>query len=598
MNKPISLKNVSIRYKLLASYVLVILLPFLLLLFINIHSSREENKTNAIYLARKILEETNSYLEYKTQAISEVLNFIAFNNLVHENVVADSAPYMDVNLWHMDALRLSMLVNQFRYNEDIDSVQLYMKQGLAGATEDSEFLNMGRVENEEWFRRFAESGTAFTWLPSVELEPQEGKRDSREISVLRKIPNPHNLQAFDGIVRARVKYDGIRNVMEHARLTPGTYTFLFNTRGVVLSSTDRFPFLSDQVGSMIQAYRSSESTNYWNEQYALDGSRYLIGIQDVRHTDMTAAILVPYSDILATSNRDRNRIVMIFLMIVPLMLPVSFIVTHRATKRILQLITHVRQIKNGRFPVAPLPISEDEIGELARNFNVMSQNITHLMDETYLLGREVKNKELQALQAQINPHFLYNTLDLINVMAIKSGNSDISHVVEELARFYKLSLSNGNEIVTLGNELQHVEAYVRIQNRRFGGGVELRIEVSRTLYECRVPKILLQPLVENAILHGIMEKDTEKGTLCLSAWMEEGDILIEVADNGVGMDLEHVRHIFEARPASTSKGSGYGVRNIQERLQLAYGPSYGLKYCSVPGEGTRVTVRVPYHPGD
>lgn len=590
MIKPrfLSLRNTGIRYKLFLTYVLVILIPFLLLLFINVHATREEGKETGLQLARKMLEETNSYLQYKAQAITEVLNFVAFNKLVQQSVELDPQPYEDINEWHMDALRLSAVVDQFRYNEDIDSMQLYMEQGLAAATENTDFLSMGKVKNERWFTRFSEANAAFTWLPIKTVKMGEASGD---LIVLRKIPGVHNIQQFNGIVQAQVKKSGIQSVLNHAVLTPHASVLIFNSWGDVLSTSTVVPFTSDQIAQITEHFKADD-TNYWNDSYLLNNQRYLFGVQDIAHTDMKIAMLVPYSDILESSNRATSRIIWIFFLVIPLMLPVSYLVTKRATKRILMLITHMRKMKNGNFQFSSLPVNEDEIGELTRNFNDMAMNITHLMDETYLLGREVKNKELQALQAQINPHFLYNTLDLINVMAIETGQQNISEVVEELALFYKLSLSNGKEYVTLENELKHTEAYVRIQNMRFDGGIRLEIEVPVDLYDCQVPKILLQPLVENGILHGIREGETEEGTIRICAWVKGGDLIVEMSDDGVGMDEEQLSQIF-TRPHS-SKGGGYGVHNIQERLKLAYGPSYGLEFRSTPGMGTTVILKLPY----
>lgn len=582
--------NLSIRYKLFASYLLVITIPFLLLLFIHITMTQKENKDAAVYSSHKMLDETKSYLEYKSQALTEVLNFIAFNALVQSNVSADSRQYEDINKWHMDALQLSRLVNQFRYNDDIDSIQVFMRQGLAGATENADFLNMRRYESEEWYQRFAASNSAFAWIPSTSVDAAEG---ITELTILRKVPNAHNIKQFDGIVRAKVNSKAMQSVLDHAILTPHASAYLFNDEGQLLSQADSNRDLASPITDIRLLLSTDESgASYYNDNYSMGGKRHLLGVQQIPNTDMKVALIVPYSDILQSSTKARNRIISIFLLVVPLMLPLSFFVAASATKRIRQLILHVRKVKNGKFQIAALPANEDEIGELTHNFNVMVQNMSGLIDETYTLGREVKNKELQALQAQINPHFLYNTLDLINVMAIESGSRDIKRVVDELAVFYKLSLSNGKEYVTLESELQHIEAYVRIQNMRFGDGIRLELEVPRELYDCELPKILLQPIVENAILHGIMEKDSEEGTIRVSAWEDKGDTVIELSDDGVGMDAANLATIFSGH-SGKSVGGGYGVRNIEERLRLSYGALYGMKFESTLGIGTRILLRVP-----
>lgn len=583
--------KLSIRYKLFATYVLVILIPFLLLLFLHINFTQNENKEAAVYSSHKMLDETKSYLEYKSQAIMEVLNFIALNDLVKTGVSADSKQYEDINVWHMDAVELSRLVNLFRYNDDIGMIQLYMKHGLAGATENVDFLSIGKLAAKPWYGSFSSSKAAFAWLPASEVgdEAVDG-----EITVLRKVPNEHNIQQFDGIVSGRIKPSAMKSVLNHAVLTPNTVAILMNEQGAVLSHSDSLPSAhQDLVGDINRLYEGSAAGDkYDSDHYTIDGRRHLLGVLAIPHTELRFALIVPYTDILQSSTKARNQIVSIFLLVVPLMLPLSFFVAASATRRIRGLIVHVRKVKHGNFNLAPLKAGEDEIGELTHNFNVMVQNMSGLIDETYSLGREVKNKELKALQAQINPHFLYNTLDLINVMAIESGSRDIKRVVDELAVFYKLSLSNGREFVTLESELQHIEAYVRIQNMRFSDGIRLEVEVPRELYDCELPKIILQPLVENAILHGIMETESEEGTIRISAWLDRGDICVEVADNGVGMTADRLASVISGQLPQAQSG-GYGVHNIEERLRLSYGPMYGLKFASSEGEGTSVVLRLP-----
>ncbi|MHA7963946.1 cache domain-containing sensor histidine kinase [Paenibacillus sp. CAU 1782] len=582
--------NLSIRYKLFISLLLIVTIPFLLLLYIHVATTQKESAEAAIYSSQKILGETKSYLEYKSQAITEVLNFIAFNSFVQTHVSSESSQYEDVNVWHMEALQLSRLINQFRYNDEIDSIQVLMRHGLAEATENNDFLRMDRYESEAWYKSFEASSAAFAWMPSSVID---GEAAGKELTILRKVPNAHNIKQFDGIIRARLNASAMDSVLDHSIVTPNASAFLYNEQGQLLgqADTEQEAVPSIQDVAILQTTASSGSV-FFDDNYTLDGKRHLLGVQPVPNTPMLLALIVPYSDILESSTKARNRIISIFLLVVPLTLPLSFYVAGSATKRIRGLILHVRKVKNGKFQVAPLSANEDEIGELTHNFNVMVQNMSNLMNETYTLGRELKNKELKALQAQINPHFLYNTLDLINVMAIESGSNDIKRVVDELAVFYKLSLSNGKEYVTLKNELQHIEAYVRIQNMRFGDGIQLITEVPRELHDRELPKILLQPLVENAILHGIMEKDSEKGIVVISAWEDRGDMVIEVKDDGVGMDETSLAAIFTGY-SGKSNGGGYGVRNIEERLKLSYGPMYGMVFESKLGEGTRVMLRVP-----
>ena len=584
------LSNLSIRYKLFATYIFVISIPFILLLIIHLTLTQKEDESRAIDSSRNMLKETKSYVAYKSEAMTEVLNFIAFNPLVQTGVAADSEPYENIIKWHDDAVILNQLVNQFLYNKDINSIQIYMEKGLAGATQSPDFLQMNKVKSEVWYRNFASTDEVFEWFPTKVLDPDAS---AGEIAILRKVLDINNSRNFKGIVQARIEASAMQTVMNHAALTPKTSSLLFNDRGDLLSSSDDFVYSETLVMDILKSIGGyATQDGYYSDDYIIEGNRNFLGVEDIPNTNLKVAIVVPYTDITESTIKARNRIISIFMLVIPLMLPLAYFTAGTATKRIRLLILHARKMKHGNFNIKPLPVKGDEIGELTQNFNMMVQNIAELIDETYKLGNEVKTNELKALQAQINPHFLYNTLDLINIMAIGSHESKIQRVVDELATFYKLSLSNGKEFVTLESELQHIEAYTIIQNMRFGGGIRLQLEVTREWYTCEMPKIILQPLVENAILHGIMEKDAEEGIIRVIAWSEQEDLVIQVSDDGVGMDAEELGSIFK-EDNRKRKGGGYGVRNIDERLKLAYGKSYGLKFESILKQGTHVYVRIP-----
>ena len=241
------------------------------------------------------------------------------------------------------------------------------------------------------------------------------------------------------------------------------------------------------------------------------------------------------------------------------------------------------------FEIEPLCNGTDEIGVLTDSFNDMVRQISGLLKEQYKLGYEIKDLEFQVLQSQINPHFLYNTLDMIYWLGIDNEAPDVAEAAKELGRFYMLSLGHGETIVSLKNELDHVAAYVNVQNMRFEDHFKLTIDVPEELYDYKIIKIILQPLVENAILHGIREKSSESGEITIKAWLEDGVITISIEDDVIGMPEEKLGTLLTRR----EKNSGYGVWNIHERIQLSYGTQYGLRYTSRLYIGTTVSITFP-----
>ncbi len=217
------------------------------------------------------------------------------------------------------------------------------------------------------------------------------------------------------------------------------------------------------------------------------------------------------------------------------------------------------------------------------------------MEEKVSYGQQIKSLELKALQAQINPHFLYNSLDLINCTAIAHSVPQISRMVKSLGQFYRLSLSGGKEQILLSAEMKHARLYVDIQNMRFEDRIEAHWSLDEDAGKCQIIKIILQPLIENAILHGIFEKPSKHGNLWVNVSRNADIITITVSDDGVGMNEETLQaNFFSASHENVSETSGgYGVRNICDRLRIAYGAPYGLSCESAPDRGTTITITIP-----
>ena len=223
----------------------------------------------------------------------------------------------------------------------------------------------------------------------------------------------------------------------------------------------------------------------------------------------------------------------------------------------------------------------------------MLTKISILMDSQYALGKRIKELELKSLQAQINPHFLYNTLDLIKWRANEYNDTETEELVAALSNYYKRSLGRGRDMVPLKDEIDHIESYVYIQNMRFDNCVKLTVEIPDSLKNCLLPRITLQPIVENAIIHGILEKNDESGTINIRAEGRNNELYIYITDDGVGMEQEKADILLSENDTMNITGSGYGLKNIDERIKLSFGEAYGISFSSHPGKGTTVIVRIP-----
>jgi two-component system sensor histidine kinase YesM len=236
-----------------------------------------------------------------------------------------------------------------------------------------------------------------------------------------------------------------------------------------------------------------------------------------------------------------------------------------------------------------------DFAKLAAHFNHMMERINELVAQAKRDQTTADQLRFNALQSQIQPHFLYNTLDCIHWQASADGNQEMSDFVRALAQYYRLCLSKGRDVIALEQELLHVENYLFIQNIRYDHIVEGEIDCEPDCKKVRIPKITLQPLVENSIYHGIKIKEGCRGRLFIRAFRQGNDVLIELRDNGTGMSSDEIERINQAISASESD-FGYGVRNVNRRIELLFGRGYGLHYSANEDGGVTVTVRLPFAP--
>ena len=256
-------------------------------------------------------------------------------------------------------------------------------------------------------------------------------------------------------------------------------------------------------------------------------------------------------------------------------------------RRVSQLLGHMQEVKNGDLELKVHDDCPDEIGTLTNTFQEMLDRINQLIQQDYKNKILLRETELKALQAQINPHFLYNCMSLINSRALLSGQSEISQMSQLLSTFYRTTLNRGKSETTLESELKNVRSYLEIQRMLHDGLFDVVWQVDPALPETELPNLILQPLVENAIVHGILPNKPKKGRLFLAVTQVMGQLRFTILDNGVGIPPEKIGNLLQ------TESGGYGLKNVNERIHLTYGEQYGLNIQSIPGESTMVTFCIP-----
>ena len=270
----------------------------------------------------------------------------------------------------------------------------------------------------------------------------------------------------------------------------------------------------------------------------------------------------------------------------------SILFSSRITKPITKLKSLIDQAEHGDLTVHFDSKYKDEVGQLGSSFNAMIEKIRNLIETIYYQQKQKREDDLAFLQAQIKPHFLYNTFDTIHWMAKKYDAKDIIQIIAALTKLYRIGLSKGSDIITLAEEIEHVKNYLIIQGTRYSDILEYEISCSVDAAHLYVQKLMLQPLVENAIYHGVRQR-MEPGKVCVSVCEREELLWLEVTDNGPGIEPEQLKTLNEQIQADENPFIGYGLYNVNRRIVLRYGAEYKLIVNSVQGQGTTVIIRYP-----
>lgn len=430
------------------------------------------------------------------------------------------------------------------------------------------------------------------FCPSFYLGSRE-KKNYGDMAYICPLSLYYHSTAYKAYLAVYYSDDKLTSILSDNLSLEGSVSYIVNERDAIVATSD--PSLSGIYQLDYDTIKASfMSSNNFIERNILDTKVYA-GFYSISNTDWFMVTVLPSPPLIHESNRLMIQIALIYAVFLVLALIFANVLAHSITGRLSSVIRQMQTVRHG--PPTPMdsPSAHDEIGDLIDTYNYMTRKMDELMKTQAKAAEDLRIAEFNSLQAQINPHFLYNTMDMINWMALQGQTDEISHAVQSLSRFYKLTLSRQKGISTIARELEHITIYVQLQNMRYHDSIELITDIPDELSEYQIPKLTLQPVVENSILHGILEKESKSGTIVITGWMENADVVLLVSDDGVGIPPEILSTILSGNGNSQSGGTNIAVYNTHRRLQILYGNDYGLTYSSKLGEGTEVEIRFPAH---
>lgn len=472
---------------------------------------------------------------------------------------------------------------------DIRNVGIISKNGRMLINDGSKSVNQDLdLNTQEWYATALEKPNGPILTSSHVQHIISGERPW-VITLSRGIRDRSGSGEKEGVFFIDLNYSAISELCDQSTVGTKGYAFILDAKGNIVYHPQQQQLYNELQTENISLIMDTDEDTVLTGT-GNDGKLYSISRSE--KTGWTVVDCTNVKELLSKSRQAQSVYVLTAIILVIVALLFSRFMARSITLPIQKLRDSMKKVQEGDFSVSDVVVdSKNEIGSLTKSFDVMTHRIHELMEQNVHEQEEKRKSELKALQSQINPHFLYNTLDSIIWMAEGKKNEEVVLMTASLARLLRQSISNEDEVVPIANEVEYARGYLTIQKMRYKDKLEFQIEVDSSILYIPLIKLVLQPIIENAIYHGLKYKES-KGLLIVKGFMKDGNAVLQVIDDGVGMDEETLAHIYDKHKVNYHS-NGVGVYNVQKRLKLYYGEDYGITYTSELGKGTTATITIP-----
>lgn len=558
--------------KMLFSYIVIIVIPLIIAAAItgNVTSRiiNEEVKKTTF----QTLNQANKNISKMLENMKNAILYVSMNRELQNNLSQKSGdtPF-EINR-QVTAIRNSILYPGI-FNENYTSIEIFAlnKDQYPMRFEQNDVMSSQVAEDKDWYKKAVELNGKLYWYINSDF-------GNPMISVARLTVNVKDYTKPIAVISVDMDISKIGAVISGIRLGKTGKVYLVDNKGRLIYSEDNSALLKYIL------YKGSSGS----ELIDIDGSKMMVIYNTLPQNGWRLVGMVHSNELTEKADMIKNLIYLTALLSLAIAVLMSLYFSYSISQPIIALASRMKNVEKGNLDISVKTTLRGEIGILYSSFNYMIKRINELIHEAYVSKIKKKDAELKALQAQINPHFLYNTLDSINWIAIKNNVPDISRMVTSLASILRYSLNKGDDVITVENELKQVKSYITIQKIRFKDKFDVSFNIDEEIAGYKTIKLILQPLVENAIIHGIETYDG-KGKIQVNGYLRYGKIIFEVINNGNPIDLDLVNKLLSS---DEEEKDSYGIQNVNERIKLYYGDEYGLMYSIVDGN-TVAKIEIP-----
>jgi len=560
----------SMRFVISFSFAVIVVSA---MLFVGVALNNEFNKT----FIKSVSDSSNEIMEQvKINLDNYFYNMIDLSDLLAVKISGNA----DFDPTELD----SVIEPTIKTRRDVISIALFDEDGNhMSSTGGSDLQSKDTIIEEEWYRKIKYE-KQYIHISEPHVQRLYKGKYPWVISISRRVGFRQEGEYREGILLIDMNFAVIEDLLASVNLSDKGYVFLVDEKANYIFHNQQQLIYSGIKTENLQGIATTYNDIYLQE----DEERY-VSVKLLDNMNWKLVGVFYTSDIATSQQRISDYIKLILFVGLIIFISFSMFMSSRITKPIQELQRSMKDVENGNFDIQLEITGEHEVVQLTKSYNVMIRRIRNLMDQIVIEQEAKRKSELSSLQAQINPHFLYNTLDSIVWMAEHEKHEDVILMTGSLASLFRISISKGAMIIPVQKEIDHAKHYLTIQKMRYKEKFEFEFDVDEEIYKYETIKLILQPMIENSIYHGIRHM-VDEGMIYIRGYVKDDFLIFEVEDDGLGMSEETANSILYN---TNSTENGVGVHNVHERIQLMYGKEYGLEIESEIEEGTKITFRMP-----
>lgn len=586
----------SIQTKMMVVFIIMVVLPMLLITYFSIKGSERFLQQKISQSDYQVLEQMSNSINSSLQAMinasslftqdRQLVDLLSMSNNLDSNQIFNKTQLFDKE---MQKAKNSILLNFNSYISIFDFNGNLYTSGSRQATD-----NFEKYSSTQWFKDTLAANGFMLWIaPQSDYIKTEDLSSGPVITLSRLIKGSRSLGGYGIVTISISESEFFRKIFKNTAGDVDNNVFIIDDKGVVISSGQK-EIIGKTLSEEFHINKISDNSknNYITK---IEGKKTIISYASIELTKWKLVKMNSYDILFMDLIKDRNKNLILISLMSLIFLGVTTLIVYGITKPIKTLKETMKLVEDGDLNIRANIKGHDEVSQLGTSFNSMLSYIKELIENIRDKQKKEEELKLEVLQAQINPHFLFNTLNTIKWTAVINQANNVASLIEALGRILEMSVKDMNKLITIKDEVENLNSYLMLQKARYNQRFTESISIAEDIMNLKIPRLILQPIVENSIVHGLKEDKVGDLKIIITGEIREGMLLLNVEDDGAGIEKERLDEIYEdyKNKISRNRFGRIGLQNVHRRIELLFGAPYGIKINSKLHIGTNIEILLP-----